>query len=63
MDYEIRFCMQIYGASFGSGETMDYEHCLFVAGLRSIQCIIIKLNSVCARDELCKMIDIHTFGL
>ena len=40
---------------------MDYENCLFVAGLRSIQCIIIKRVLVCARDELCKNINLHTF--
>ena len=46
----IVFCMQIYETWFGHGLIMEYEKCLFVAGLRSIQCIIIARVLVCARD-------------
>ena len=41
---------------------MDSENYPFVAGLRSIQCIIIKRALVCATYELCKMIDVQWFG-
>ena len=53
--------MQIYETLFGNGYTMDYETCLFVAGLRSIQCIITRRVLGCARDELCNVIDLRTF--
>ena len=33
---------------------------MFVAGLRSIQCIIIRHVLACARNGVCKTIDVHT---
>ena len=35
---------------------------VIVAGLRSVQRIIIKHVLVAARDELCKVLDLHTFA-
>ena len=76
--------MQIYEASFGNVQSMDYETCrfvctsmtrglamlkiwnmkisCFVAGLRSIQCIIIRHVLAPASDEICKVLDLHTFA-
>ena len=39
---------------------MEYENWICVAGLRSIQCIIIKHVLAAARDEICKVVDVHT---
>ena len=37
-------------------------NCIFVAGLRPIQCIIIRHVLAAARDEVCKVLDLHTFA-
>ena len=46
--------MHIYEAWFGHASNMDSENCVFVVGLRSIQCVIIKHLLAAARMKYAK---------